>query len=147
MRLRRTVAGLLATSLAVLGALAAARAEPLDGARYEAALAAARTYSADQTLINYCLRGLGDNRPYLYIWAHGNLEKAIQRLKAAGGDPHQVEALAKVVTVNVRFFAPESKDAAFESQCASREVEKNAAMLMGPGVPLDLRASFKDFPH
>ena len=136
--------------LAILGLAAlpaTAAAEPLDKARYEAAIAAAQNYAADQTLINYCLRGLGEKGPNLYFWAHDNLEQAIQRLKAAGGDPAQVEGLTKVVTVNTRFFAPDARDAGLETQCAANQVEQNAAMMMGVGVPLSLRLPFKDFPR
>ena len=63
------------------------------------------------------------------------------------GDPAQVEGLAKLVMTNVRFFAPDAKDAALEPQCTAREVEKNVAMLMGLSMPLHLRSPFKDFPR
>ena len=135
----------LAVCAAVCGNPAAA--EPLEKARYEAALATARGYAADQTLINYCMRRAGDEGPYLYIWAHDNLQQAIQRLKMAGGDPRQVEGLTKVVTANTRFFAADAKDADLEPQCASKQVEQNAALMMGVGVPLILRPPFKDFPR
>jgi hypothetical protein len=138
---------LLAACLVVCGLPAMAGAQSLDKLRYDAALATARDYAADQTLINYCLRGLGANGPYLYIWAHDNLERAIQSLKSAGGDPAQVEGLAKLVMTNVRFFAPDVKDAALEPQCTAREVEKNVAMLMGLSMPLHLRPPFKNFPR
>jgi hypothetical protein len=136
----------LAAAGIAAGGLSRAAAEPLDKGRYEAAIAAARSYAADQTLINYCLRGLGERGPNLFIWAHDNLEQAIQRLKAAGADPGQLEGLARVVILNVRFFTPDASDAALEPQCAAREVEKNVALLMGPGLPLHLRAPFRDFP-
>jgi len=106
-----------------------------------------RDYAADQTLINYCLRGLGANGPYLYIWEHDNLERAIQALKAAGGDPAQVEGLARLVMSSVRFFAPDARDAALEPQCAAREVEKNVAMMTGLSMPLHLRPPFRNFPR
>ena len=41
-------------------------------------VAAARSYAADQTLINYCLRGLGEKGPNLYLWAHDNLQQAMR---------------------------------------------------------------------
>ena len=111
----------LAVCAAVCGNPAAA--EPLEKARYEAALATARGYAADQTLINYCMRRAGD------------------------GDPRQVEGLTKVVTANTRFFAADAKDADLQPQCASKQVEQNAALMMGVGVPLILRPPFKDFPR
>ena len=138
--------GLMAACLAVC-APAVAGAEPLGKPRYEAAIAAARSYAADQTLINYCLRGLGENAPYLYAWAHDNLQRAIERLKSAGADPAQVEGLARVVMQNVRFFAAAARDADLEPQCVAQQVERNAAMMMGVGVPLFLRPPFKDFPR
>jgi hypothetical protein len=124
-----------------------ARAEPLDGARYDAAIAAARTYVADQTLINYCLRRLGENGPNLFIWAHDNLQQALERLKAAGGSPQQLERLARTVMPNVRFFASDAKDAALEPQCAARQVEENIAFLKGLALPLHMRPPFSAFPH
>ena len=139
--------GLLAACLAVCAVPDAADAQSLDKLRYDAVLAAARDYAADQTLINYCLRGLGQNGPYLYIWEHDNLERAIQSLKSAGGDPAQIEGLARLVMTNVRFFAPDAKDATLEPLCASREVEKNVAMLTGLSMPLHLRPPFKNFPR
>ena len=124
-----------------------ARAEPLDKARYEAVIATARTYAADQTLINYCLRGLGEKGPNLFFWAHDNLQEALMRLKAAGGSPTQLEGLARTVMPNVRFFASDAKDAALEPQCAARKVEDNIALLTGLALPLHMRPPFKDFPH
>ena len=124
-----------------------AQAAPLDGVRYEAAIAAARTYAADQTLINYCLRRLGEKGPGLYIWAHDNLHDALDRLKAAGGSPEQLEGLARTVLPNVRFFAADAKDAALEPQCAARQVEENIAVLKGLALPLHMRPPFSEFPH
>ena len=124
-----------------------ARAAPLDGARYEAAIAAARTYAADQTLINYCLRGLGEKGPNLHVWAHDNLQEALERLKAAGGSPQQLEGLARTVMPNVRFFAADARDAALEPQCAARQVEENIALLKGLALPLHLRPPFREFPR
>ena len=139
--------GLLAACLAVCALPAVAGAQSLDKLRYDAALATARDYASYQTMINYCLRGLGQNGPYLYIWVHDNLERAMQSLKSAGGDPAQVEGLARLVMTNVRFFAAAAKDAALEPQCAAREVEKNVAMLTGLSMPLHLRPPFKNFPR
>jgi hypothetical protein len=144
----RLIVGVGAAACLAAGAVpATAGAQSLDKLRYEAVLATARDYAADQTLINYCLRRLGDRGPYLYIWTHDNLEQAIRSLKAAGGDPAQVEGLAKLVMNGVRFFPPDALDATLEPQCEAREVEKNVAMLMGLSLPLHLRPPFKDFPR
>jgi len=137
---------LLFAALAV-GSTQAAVAEPLDQARYEAVMKTALAYAADQTLINYCLRGLGNKGPNLYFWAHDNLQQAIQRLKAAGADPLQVEGLARIVMANTRFFAADAKDAALQPQCTTKQVEQNAAMMMGVGVPLIMRPPFNDLPR
>src|SRR5262245_54084396 len=137
----------LAAGLALSALPVAAQAQRLDGSTYDAALATARAYADDHTLINYCLRGLGAKGPNLYIWVHDDLEDALQRLKAAGGEPAQREGLARAVMANVRFFAPEANDAALEAQCTARDVENSLALLKGVAVPLFMRPPFDKFPH
>ena len=70
---------------------------------------------------------------------------------AVCGNPAAAEPLEKAryeaALATARGYAADAKDADLEPQCASKQVEQNAALMMGVGVPLIQRPPFKDFPR
>lgn len=139
-------AGLLALVLAFLSlpALAPpARAEPIDGPRFEAVLVEARGWAEERTLLFYCFRQEPNARPILFFLLHAYLEDALKKLREAGSDRLQNGRLVETVLTTVHAVPPDTRDAALEAQCASRDVKEEFATLKGVGYPLYLRPAFK----
>jgi hypothetical protein len=137
---RRTLDLIL--SLALLSPGLAAAQQPLDPARFQAVLAAARSYAVDVSLVNYCLRVYDEQRPFLYYAVHRDIADALAKLKAADAEPRQNAEFVQAVLVDVRFYAKDAHDPALDRRCIEGEVEKNYAQMFGLGVPLVMRPPF-----
>jgi hypothetical protein len=136
----RVLSPVLAATLAL--ASLPATAAPMETRQFQAALSTARAYAADRTLIFYCFRQEAEQRPFLWVTVHFDLQEALQRFKAAGADHRQNAELGEAVLANVRAFAADAKDATLEAQCRSKDVENAAATFNGVGVPLFVRPPF-----
>lgn len=130
---------------ACLAVPAVARAEPLTPRLFDAAIATAKDYAADRTLVFYCIRRDAEMLPFTYIIVHFELEDALKKLKGAGSDARQNALLVEAVMANVRFFPKaDVKDPALEAECASKDVEKNYYSFSGNiSVPLASRPPFR----
>jgi hypothetical protein len=64
--MKRRTFGLMLSAMVLLPAIAAAQPQPLDPARFDAVLAAARAYAADRALIFSCLRYVNEMRSFPY---------------------------------------------------------------------------------
>ena len=111
----------------------------------QAALAAARDYAADRTLVFYCLRKNAEMLPFTYMIVHFELQDALVKLRGAGSNAQQNAQLAQAVLANVRFFPTSTDEPALEADCTARDVEQNYYRFQGSfSVPLALRQPFKD---
>ena len=129
----------LLLALGLLGPGLAAAQQPLDPVRFEGVLAAARSYAADVSLVNYCLRVYDEQRPFLYYVLLLDLTKAVDTLKVADADPGQNARFVEAVWSNVRFYPKDAQDAALDRRCIEGEVEKNYARNFGLSPPLHRR--------
>jgi hypothetical protein len=118
------------------------RSAGLDAHRWPALLAAAREYAQDRTLIFYCFRRSKEVVPFLYAGLHGDIEDALQRLRAAGASDRQSAEVVEAVLGNVHFADRDTSDAGLDKECTAKEVEKNVQALWGVGLPLSLRHPF-----
>jgi hypothetical protein len=84
--MKRRTFGLILSAMVLLPAIAAAQPQPLDPARFDAVLAAARACAADRTLIFYCLCYANEMRPFLYGGVQADTEGALVKRRAAGAD-------------------------------------------------------------
>jgi hypothetical protein len=123
-------------------ALPAAAMAALDRAQFEAALATARDYAEDRSLIFYCLRGSVETTPFLYAGLQTDLEQTLQKMKAAGASSRQSAELVQTVMVTVRFYPRDAKDTGLDRRCISKDVERSRAEVKGVSVPLFLRPPF-----
>jgi hypothetical protein len=131
----------LAAGLACCALPSIAAAESLTPERFRAALAAAKTYAADRTLVFYCLRQDTDLAPYLIV--HVEIEEALAKFRAAGSDSRQNAELVQTVMTNVRFPAPATTDAALDVECKTNNVAQSYYQFRGSfSVPLDRRPPF-----
>lgn len=139
--LSRLLAGILAS-----GALsAAAAAEPLTPISFRAALATAKAYAVDRTLVFYCLRQTPEMVPFTYLILHSELQDALAKLKSAGSTTQQNAELAQTVLANVHFPKPGASDPALEAECKARNVEDNFYIYTGSfSVTLAGRPPFRD---
>ena len=139
----RSLAPLLAGGMACCAAPSVAVAEPLTPVRFQQALATARAYAADRTLIFYCIRDEPGMLPFDYLVIHVETEAALAKLKAAGSEARQNAELVQAVMGNVRYPTTTASDAAMDAECMARNVRQNYFTLSGPlSVPLDRRPPF-----
>lgn len=141
-RMKRRTPHLILSALALLASGLAAAQQPLDPARFQAVLAAARSYAVDVSLVNYCLRVYDEQRPFLYYAVHRDIADGLAKLKAADAEPRQNAEFVQAVLVDVRFYAKDAHDPALDRRCIEGEVEKNYAQMFGLGVPLVMRPPF-----
>lgn len=139
------LAGALACAATCATLPATATAEPLTPISFQAALAAAKDYAADRTLVFYCLRKNAEMLPFTYMIVHFELQDALVKLKGAGSNAQQNAQLAQAVLGNVRFFPTATDEPRLEADCKARDVEQNYYRFQGSfSVPLALRPPFKE---
>ena len=137
---------LLAAGLALAGVSALpapGSAEALSRAQFDAALATAKAYGADRTLVLYCLRK--DPEVTLMVWAsvYTDLDSALDRLLSTDGFTPRMQAeVIQAVLANVHAPQPGATDAALEPQCADKDVARNATDARGVGRSLPERPPF-----
>lgn len=130
--------------LALLGVDAAAAADTraqVDAAVMQQALATARIWAQDQSLILYCLR----RNSHRDQWAHavaGDRDKALDALRGAGATQQQAEQVAAVIAQNYRVTEPSAEDPVRSEACRTREVERNLEILGKIAWPLWMRPPF-----
>ena len=115
----------------------------IERARFSDVLSAARAYAGERTLLFYCLRQNREVRTMLFWHLHHDIERALERLRAAGSDLRQNAQLVETVLSNVRVAQPEDNNAALETQCASKDFIEEIDTMKGLGVPLYLRSAFR----
>ena len=121
----------------------AARAQ-MDPLRFDQILAVARAYATDRSLINDGLRAGAKYRPFLYRVVYLDITRDLERLKALGSDPTQNARLVQAVMANVRFYPPEAKDAALDTECVAKDVEKSVATFGGVSLPIFSRSPVRE---
>ena len=107
------------------------------------ALAAARTWAQDQSLILYCLRR-HPNRDMLAHAIADDRDKALAGLRHAGGSEQQVRQVADVIAANYRLAEPSADDKPLTDACTAKDVERNVEILGAIAWPLWMRPPFKD---
>ena len=135
---------LLAAGL-VFGALPASAqtpAAPLDKATFDRALAEAKGYAADFTLLFFCLRRNPELAPFRYAMLHNDIEAALRRLKANGSDELQNALFIETVMDNTRVAPLDARDAALDDKCQSSGIVTNFHEFRGNGTALQLRLLF-----
>jgi hypothetical protein len=139
----RSITPILACSI-VCGVLpSVAAAEPLTPVRFQQILATAKAYTADRTLIFYCIRDEPGMLPFNYLVIHTEAEGALNKLKAAGSEAKQNAELVEAVMANVRYPAAGVSDAALDAECTSKNVKQSYFTFSGPLItPLDKRPPF-----
>jgi hypothetical protein len=139
----RSIIPLLAGSI-VCGALPSiAAAEPLTPVRFQQALATAKAYAADRTLIFYCIRDEPGMLPFNYLVIHVEIEAALNKLKAAGSESRQNAELVEAVMANVRYPTANASDPAMDAECKTKNVKQSYFTFSGPLItPLDIRPPF-----
>ena len=139
--LSRLLVGVLAGGLLP----AAAAADSLTPIGSRSALAVAKVYAADRTLVFYCLRQSPEMTPFTYLIVHSELQDAIVKLKSAGSNAQQNAELAQTVLTDVHFPKPGVSDPALEAECKARNVEESFYTFTGSfSVSLAARPPFKD---
>ena len=113
-----------------------------DRALMQRALAAARQWAQDQTLVSYCLR---DNLPPQQFARNFAMDRdqALARLRRGGATEAQLHEVATAIAEGYR-PPPAGEDAARTAECAAKEVEKNVFIISGIGLPLFLRPPFNE---
>src|SRR5262245_47833852 len=120
-----------------------AYAEPLTPVRFQQALATAKAYAADRTLIFYCIRDQPGMLPFNYLIIHTETQDALSKLKAAGSEARQNAELVEAVMANVRYPTTSASDPAMDAECKAKNVKQNYFTFSGPLItPLDRRPPF-----
>ncbi len=118
-------------------------AEPLTPVRFRQALATAKAYAADRTLIFYCIRDEPGMLPFNYLVIHVEIEAALTKLKAAGSESRQNAELVEAVMANVRYPTANTSDPAMDAECKAKNVKQSYFTFSGPLItPLDIRPPF-----
>jgi hypothetical protein len=139
----RPIVPLLAGGIASCALPSIAHAEPLTPVRFQQALATAKAYAADRTLIFYCIRDEPGMLPFNYLVIHSETEAALNKLKAAGSEARQNAELVEAVMANVRYPTTGATDAAMDAECKSKNVKQSYFTFSGPLItPLDKRPPF-----
>ena len=133
----------LAVAVMLWAAIPAAARAALYRARFESALVTARDYAADRSLMFYCLRASTERLPFVYAGLQADLERTVQRMKAAGASPRQSAEVVQAVLSNVRFYGPQTKEASLDRRCITKDVERSSIDGKGVGLPLDQRPPFR----
>lgn len=142
--MRSIASKLLAGGLACCALPSIAAAEPLTPTSFQQALAVAKAYAADRTLVFYCLRKDTELAPHLIV--HVETEAALAKLRAAGSNSSQNAQLVQAVMANVRFPVPGATDDALDAECKAKNVEQEYYLFKGSfSVPLDMRPPFNRF--
>ena len=127
---------LLAAGL-VFGAVPA---NAMDQATFDRVLAEAKTYAADYTALFYCLRTDPEQAAFRHAILHYDVADGVQKLKANGSNDKQNARFIELVMTNVRFAAPDAKDAALDPKCG--KLLDDLYTFREGGRPLLLRLSF-----
>jgi hypothetical protein len=144
-RIPKRPAGVCALVLALLASpvLSLPALAEIDRARFAEVLSTARAYAGERTLLFYCLRQNPEVRPMLYWHLHHDIQRAFERLRAAGSDLRQNAQLVEAVLSNVRFAKPDDKEPALDGQCEGKDFVEEIDTMKGLGVPLYLRPPFR----
>ncbi len=132
----------LAAAVLLWAAIPAPARAALDRARFESALVTARDYAADRSLMFYCLRASTERLPFVYAGLQSDLERAVQKMKAAGASPRQSAEVVQTVLSSVRFYGAQAKDASLDRRCIAKDVERSSVDRKGVGRPLDQRPPY-----
>lgn len=116
----------------------------LDPAVIERAVATAKEWAQDQTLILYCFRN-EPNREMLAGGVAKDRDEALVRLRRAGATEQQLRQVSVVIAENFRETAPGSDDKALTAACAARNVEQNLYRMGKIAHPLWLRPPFREW--
>jgi hypothetical protein len=139
----RLIFPLLAGGIACCALPSITAAEPLTPVRFQQALATAKAYAADRTLIFYCIRNNTEMLPSNYLVIHVEIEDALNKLRSAGSDSKQNAELVRAVVANVRYPTAGASDPGMEAECKAKNVEQSYFTFTGPlAVPLDKRPPF-----
>jgi hypothetical protein len=115
----------------------------LDPAIMDRALATAKEWAEDQTLIAYCFRNHSDRE--IVTGAFGkDRDDAIARLRHGGATEQQLRRFVLTIAENFRAPEPGAEDKASSAACTAKEVEKSVFTLSGVGVPLFMRPPFRE---
>jgi hypothetical protein len=115
----------------------------LDPAIMDRALATAKEWAEDQTLIAYCFRNHSDRE--ILTGAFGkDRDDAIARLSHGGATEQQLRRFALTIAENFRAPEPGAEDKASSAACTAKDVEKSVFTLSGVGVPLFMRPPFRE---
>lgn len=115
----------------------------IERAPFAEVLGAARAYAGERTLLFYCLRNDRDVRTMLFWHLHHDVERALERLRAAGSDLRQNAKLVETVLSNVGFSQPADKNPALDPQCEGKDFIEQIDTMKGIGLPLYLRPAFR----
>lgn len=116
----------------------------LDPAVMERAVAAAKQWAQDQTLILYCFR----DQPNGQMLANAvvqDRDEALARLRHGGATEQQLRQVAVVIAENFRQAAPGSDDKAMTAACSVRDVERHVYLMNEIAWPLQMRPPFRDW--
>jgi hypothetical protein len=139
----RPIVPLLASGIACCALPSIAAAEPLTPVRFQQALATAKAYAADRTLVFYCIRNHDGMLPFNYFVIHDDTERALAKLKSVGSDAKQNAELVQAVMANVRYPTAGASDAAMDAECKAKNVEQSYFTFTRPlGTPLFMRPPF-----
>jgi hypothetical protein len=115
----------------------------LDPAILDRALATAKEWAQDQTLIAYCFRNHSDRE--ILTGAFGkDRDEAIARLRHGGAAEQQLRRFTLTIAENFRAPEPGAEDKASSEACTTKDVEKSVFTLSGVGVPLFMRPPFRE---
>ena len=115
----------------------------LDPTIVDSALATAKQWAKDQTLIAYCFRESSD-RELLTKNFGQDRDEALSRLRRGGATEQQLRQVAVAIAENYQASSPGTRDKAMGEACAAKDVEKSVFMLAGVGVPLFMRPPFRE---
>ena len=132
--------------LFIIVSAVAAQAQPkaLPAPLFAAAMATARQYADDRTLLNYCFRADAEATAFLSLGMHDDLTTTRLVLQGADANLMQMAELVKAVLSNVRYAAPDAKDARLDDDCKRKDVGNSYAQMKpnSVGTPLFLRPPF-----
>jgi hypothetical protein len=132
--------------LFIVASTVAAQAQPkaLPAPVFASAVAAARQYAEDRTLLNYCFRTDDEATAFLALGLHDDLQTLRLVLQGADANVLQMAELVRAVLSNVRYAAPDAKDPRLDGDCRRKDVGNSYADMKPNSVatPLFLRPPF-----
>jgi hypothetical protein len=132
--------------LLIVASTVVAQAQPkaLPAPVFAAALATARQYAEDRTLLNYCFRADNEATAFLALGLHDELQTFRLVLQGADANVMQMAELVRGVLSNVRYAASDAKEPRLDEDCRRKEVGNSYADMKPNSVatPLYLRPPF-----